>query len=480
MRVLSAIKGQDKIINLLISFCMLIKTAFSKFLNPAWWYKIAQLKLESYSKTQIISEVRYHLLHWEQEEGIIQQFQTKFLAKILNYAQKHCAYYQGILKNYQPFSNDFNHFYQLPLLDKDLIRNHFEDIVSDELLYLNHHWKSTSGSTSEPLTFPASNFAAEIDIEHLAFQYHQMGYKQGDKIAVFGSWAMEKSNDYQQNIFWETNPFKSDWHGHFHYFGAYLNEETFVTYINHLNKEKPVFLNGLPSFLHTLAMLIISKKQKLNYTIKAIRLTGENCYDWQIANIKEAFEAPVFLQYGHREIAIYAFSDPEKDKYKYYCSPYYGLTEVLDQDGRHVAEGQIGEIVVTGFFNYAMPFIRYRTNDLAIFGGKERGMVCLERLIGRNSDYVINQKNQKVFSCNLVLPLSLRHQVIHWQIIEREIGKIDINILPTDSWIDLNIEFLKKYFLEQYIIYVNQITIIKKEQLIRKKDSSKILLIVKK
>ena len=49
----------------------------------------------------------------------------------------------------------------------------------------------------------------------------------------------------------------------------------------------------------------------------------------------------------------------------------FGITEVLDSEGKHVKKGGMGEILVTGFWNFAMPFVGYRTGDLTIFDGDE-------------------------------------------------------------------------------------------------------------
>ncbi|MEG1054115.1 MAG: capsule biosynthesis protein CapK, partial [Janthinobacterium sp.] len=37
--------------------------------------------------------------------------------------------------------------------------------------------------------------------------------------------------------------------------------------------------------------------------------------------------------------------------------------EVLDDAGRAVADGQVGEITLTGGFNFCLPLLRYRTGD---------------------------------------------------------------------------------------------------------------------
>ena len=45
--------------------------------------------------------------------------------------------------------------------------------------------------------------------------------------------------------------------------------------------------------------------------------------------------------------------------------PAAGILEILREDGSPCSAGEVGEIVVTGLLNDAMPLIRYRVGDYA-------------------------------------------------------------------------------------------------------------------
>lgn len=53
------------------------------------------------------------------------------------------------------------------------------------------------------------------------------------------------------------------------------------------------------------------------------------------------------------------------------------LIEVLDDEGRHVAAGSRGDVVVTQFDAWAAPIIRYRVGDRATYRGWEQGRLLL-------------------------------------------------------------------------------------------------------
>jgi len=105
--------------------------------------------------------------------------------------------------------------------------------------------------------------------------------------------------------------------------------------------------------------------------------------------IEEYFQAPVFDFYGMVEFGTMAWE----------CAPYRGFhintdTVVLEivRNGMVAEPGEKGRIVATGLYSYAMPFIRYDTEDVGILSKKHctcgRGLALLEILEGRCNDFI--------------------------------------------------------------------------------------------
>ncbi|MEM9048533.1 MAG: phenylacetate--CoA ligase PaaK [Pseudomonadota bacterium] len=65
--------------------------------------------------------------------------------------------------------------------------------------------------------------------------------------------------------------------------------------------------------------------------------------------------------------------------------------EIIDPDsGRPVAEGEMGELVLTTLTKEAQPMIRYRTRDLTrLMPGTARAMRRMEKITGRSDDMII-------------------------------------------------------------------------------------------
>jgi phenylacetate-CoA ligase len=76
--------------------------------------------------------------------------------------------------------------------------------------------------------------------------------------------------------------------------------------------------------------------------------------------------------------------------------------ELIDEAGRPITEpGVQGEVVATAFDNKVMPFIRYRTGDLAMWSAGPAhpalpGYPVLERIDGRNNDYFVGHDGRRI------------------------------------------------------------------------------------
>jgi phenylacetate-CoA ligase len=68
------------------------------------------------------------------------------------------------------------------------------------------------------------------------------------------------------------------------------------------------------------------------------------------------------------------------------------LVEILDEQGRPCAPGQLGRVVLTPLHSFAMPLIRYAIGDYAEVGGPcpcGRGLPVLQRIPGRQRSRVV-------------------------------------------------------------------------------------------
>jgi phenylacetate-CoA ligase len=81
------------------------------------------------------------------------------------------------------------------------------------------------------------------------------------------------------------------------------------------------------------------------------------------ARIERAWGARVIDHYGLTEVGPVAFEDWDRPGGLYVNEAEF-IAEVLDEEGRPVPDGEIGELVLTNLGRTASPVIRYRTGDV--------------------------------------------------------------------------------------------------------------------
>ena len=103
--------------------------------------------------------------------------------------------------------------------------------------------------------------------------------------------------------------------------------------------------------------------------LKRFSAVQRTFYSLQRELLENAFQCKIFSWYGHNERTVLA-GECEKSTY-YHIFSEYGIVELIDRDGNVIEKDKSGEVVVTGFNNAAMPFIRYRTQDIGVYANKE-------------------------------------------------------------------------------------------------------------
>jgi phenylacetate-CoA ligase len=97
-------------------------------------------------------------------------------------------------------------------------------------------------------------------------------------------------------------------------------------------------------------------------SLKGVLAISEQLTPDMRAHVERSFAVPVHQNYGLNEIGIVA---GRCEAGRYHVHSEHCLVEIVGDDGRPTAPGEIGRLVVTGLSNLAMPLIRYDADDLA-------------------------------------------------------------------------------------------------------------------
>jgi phenylacetate-CoA ligase len=173
----------------------------------------------------------------------------------------------------------------------------------------------------------------------------------------------------------------------------HLERRYMPAYMEALARHRPAYIEAFPSALFPLARwLAANPLPEFTRGVKGVMLYSENVYGFQMEKFREVFRCPILTHYGHSERVLMAASMPDDDRYFFW--PQYGWFELLDAENRPVTQpGKLGFVVGTSFDNQVMPFLRYRTGDLAVLSDRGHpllpGYPACERIIGRLQEFIV-------------------------------------------------------------------------------------------
>jgi phenylacetate-CoA ligase len=281
---------------------------------------------------------------------------------------------------------------RLPVLEKEVVRARGRDLRSEAFSarqLVAGHSSGTTG-TALALAYTDEAFAWEY-----AVNWRQRGWygiRLGDRFAGFGGQTVVPFHQ-QHPPFWRYDrPRRRMLFSLYHMTPAHLAD-----YARELGRPGYVFWQGYPSSLALLAAWMLDHDFALGEAAPRVVFTSsESLLEFQRETIARATGAPVADRYGHSEFAVSALTCP--------AGRYHVDTEfcVLEIDPREETDEWVrGEILTTGFANRAMPFLRYRTGDVATLY-KRGGCSCgrarpvLERIDGRIEDYVVTPDGRRI------------------------------------------------------------------------------------
>ena len=214
-----------------------------------------------------------------------------------------------------------------------------------------------------------------------------------------------------------------------------MSDRVMMEYADLERSFKPHMILAYPSALAAFSEFCKRKSLKLHRP-KTIVSSGEKLYPHQRELIEEVFGAPVYDRYGSREFADIACECPEREGLHLMNDLY--VVEVIHESGRIAEEGETGEIVITDLSNYYMPFIRYRTGDLAVPSGKQcscgRSLPMLERIEGRAFDTIRTPDGKSMGGFFWTYLSRAVPGIRSFQVEQNEINGVIFRIVPGPDW----------------------------------------------
>jgi phenylacetate-CoA ligase len=320
--------------------------------------------------------------------------QWRRFGTLLEHAYAHVPYYTHIMRQagLDPvLLTRERSLEKLPLLDRSVISRQRDILRATNLSTERFVSNGTGGSTGEPLCFFDDRNESGWS-EAAVFRSHRwLGVDVGDRSAFL--WGANFDVTKFQGI---SGRLKSRVLNLLMLPAWQLSETASDAFWNKLIDFKPKLLVAYAGAIYNWARLLGNDRAPLP-SLAAIVVSAETLHeDWRIV-IEQSFKVPVYNRYGGRDIKFVAQECPMRKGL--HINAENSLVEIV-KEGRAVAPGELGEIVITRLDNFAMPFIRYRSGDLGIMGSSAcecgRSLPLLDKIEGRAQDTIVTEDGRIV------------------------------------------------------------------------------------
>jgi len=328
----------------------------------------------------------------------------------------------------------------IPTLDKETVRligtELKSDAIPDRLIIPSH----TSGTTGKALALYLTREALAWKHAVTMRQRSWFGIELGERYAVFGG-QMVVPFSQSRPPFWRFDRARN-----LTLFSLYHMKPEFLRfYAEELSKPGYAFWQGYPSSISLLCEYLLEGRYDLGEASpRAVFTSSETLLDFQRDRIERATQAPIADLYANAELSVSVIQSPEK---RYHVDTEFCAVEI---DAHEETEDWIrGEVISTGFANKAMPFLRYRTGDVATLlkhatcsSGRSRPI--LERIDGRIEDYIVTPDGRRIGRMDHIFKDTL--DIKEAQIVQRTQEELMVRLVPRATFDESSRRHLEREF----------------------------------
>ncbi len=315
--------------------------------------------------------------HYSEQQ--LQDLQNRRLQKLIQHCYTNVPYYINLFKSLSLTPDDIKtreDLRKLPVLTKQMIRDHYDELIAVNTVEYKSMNGSTGGSTGTPL-----KFKKDVQTWNMAWAssfraWEWYGYHLGEKMFTLGGNSLvKKSKGFSAKDIFDRVIMRNlkrsssevdDAAMHKHY-------EAFMRY-------KPVAMRGYASSLVIFARYIEKNRLPL-HQLKLVLTTGEMLMPDYRDTIERVFNCRVYDGYGAGDGGI--ASHECLLQHGLHLSEERCIVEITDKEGNVLPDGQTGYVCTTDLGNYAFPFLRYHVGDMAYIQPGKCACGRVSRVLGQ-------------------------------------------------------------------------------------------------
>jgi phenylacetate-CoA ligase len=353
------------------------------------------------------------------------------LREFVKYTESHVPFVRNRLADAGLKASDINgpeDLRRLPLMTKADVRNHRADLRSNLSGSLREF--ATGGSTGEPLIFDLAKRRIASQVANRQRVSRWWGLSIGDR--EFALWGSPIELTRQERLRGLRDRLLRT-----RLFSAFeMDENVMSRYLDALETGAWRQVFAYPSALYLLCLH--ARKQGRNLRrlgIKAAFVTSEVLFPYQRELISDTLNCPVANGYGGRDSGFISHECPQGGMHIMADAM---IVEIVDDQGRAIPPGTVGQIVVTDLYSHEVPFLRYVTGDLGSMARRRcacgRTLPLLESIEGRSNDSIVTPDGRTMNALSMVYPLRELAGIEQFRICQQRPDRFHVQIVRNDNF----------------------------------------------
>ncbi len=365
--------------------------------------------------------------HWSKEE--MRAYRDGKLQRLIAHCYENVPYYKDVMDREKLRPGDIRSaadLAKLPLLTKETVRKHRDELMASNIQQMAVTWSKTGGTTGEPM-----RICRNVESGAWSSMCYERGLGWGGlgledpRIKLFGGSLGIDKKSFIENL---GTRIRRDV-----FLPAFeLRVDTAPTFFSNIRNSRSRFLIGYASAVFRLAKLAEEMNESIRFD--AVFPTAELLLpEWE-ETIRRAFQCHVLPYYGSGEVGSLGYSRP--DSSGYFIPEEHVVIQVLQKDGSTQLSGD-GGFVITELDNYAMPLIRYVNGDAGKVSDSPGGGLPfsrIERLDGRYNSFLLTDTGDLI--SGVIGTHIFRHvpSVRTYRVIQESHLDVIIKIVPEVSY----------------------------------------------